>query len=195
VESFCRLPYSNKDRAAATVRGRPPPDLKGATVNAKDVLKHALTMNRFVLTTYLSDLSDADLQQRPGPGANYLAWQLGHLIAAEAQFFLPQIPGAKAAELPAGFAEAHAREKAASDDRAGFRTKEEYLALFGKVREATLKALEDVPEADLDKPITGQLARICPNVGSVFFLAANHEMMHAGQIAVLRRKLGKPILI
>jgi hypothetical protein len=39
------------------------------------------------------------------------------------------------------------------------------------------------------------MARIAPNVGTLFYLAAGHELMHAGQFAALRRKLGKPILI
>ena len=38
------------------------------------------------------------------------------------------------------------------------------------------------------------ITRMAPTVGSVFFLAANHEMMHAGQFSVARRKLGKPVL-
>src|SRR5205085_12238187 len=139
---------------------------------------------------YLGDLSDADLLVRPAPGANHIAWQLGHLIAAEAQYFLPQVPGATAAELPADFAKQHAKEMAKSDT--GFRTKDEYLGLFTRVRQATLAALDRVADADLDKPTTGNLARIAPTVGALFFLTANHEMMHAGQFAVVRRKLGKP---
>ena len=32
----------------------------------------------------LGDFSDADMLARPAPSANHAAWQLGHLIAAEA---------------------------------------------------------------------------------------------------------------
>jgi hypothetical protein len=161
-------------------------------MQAKDVLKYALTMNQSILTSYLADLSDADLLVRPVPGANHVAWQLGHLIAAEAQYFLPALPGGAAVELPAGFDKQHSKEMASSDT--GFKTKAEYLALFDKVRQGTMAALEKVSETDLDQPITGRLTRIAPNVGALFFLCANHVMMHAGQFAVLRRKQGKPIL-
>jgi uncharacterized damage-inducible protein DinB len=161
-------------------------------MNANDVLKHALRMNHNILTSYLKDLSDADLLVRPVPNANHIAWQLGHLITAEAQYFLPQVPGATPVELPAGFAKQHDKEMAKSD--AGFRTKEEYLSLFDKVRQATLAALDKVSEADLDKPTTGNVARIAATVGTLLYLIADHEMMHAGQFTVVRRKLGKPVL-
>jgi hypothetical protein len=163
-------------------------------MTAKDVLKNALHANHWVLSQYLSDLSDADLLVRPAPGANHIAWQLGHLIAAETRF-LGLVPGARAPGLPAGFAEQHNKAAAASEATAGFRTKGEYLGLFNQVREATLGALANLPDADLDRAVEDAIARIAPTVGALFFLIANHEMMHAGQFAVTRRKLGKPVLI
>ena len=56
-------------------------------MNAKDVLRLDLKANHAILTNYLSDLSDADLLVRPAPGANHIAWQLGHLIVAEGRAF------------------------------------------------------------------------------------------------------------
>jgi uncharacterized damage-inducible protein DinB len=163
-------------------------------MNAKDAIRVALQMNHHVLQTYLSDLSDADLLVRPVPAANHLAWQLGHLISAEAHF-LTQIPGATPPELPAGFDKQHSKETAGSDTTTGFRKKQDYLNLFEKVRGSTLAALDRIPDAQLDNPTTGPMAKFFPTVGSLFLLVANHELMHAGQVAVLRRKLGKPILI
>ena len=54
--------------------------------------------------------------------------------------------------------------------------------------------LAKLPEKDLDNPIDGPLARLAPTLGALLLLAANHEMMHAGQFSVVRRKLGKPVL-
>jgi uncharacterized damage-inducible protein DinB len=162
-------------------------------MTAKDVLKNALKANHEILSMYLSDLSDADLLVRPAPGANHIAWQLGHLISSETRM-LGAIPGVKIPALPAGFAGQHNKAAAANDKTDGFRTKKEYLSLFNQVREATLSALANVPEADLARPTQGDVARLAPTLGSLFFLAANHEMMHTGQFSVTRRKLGKPVL-
>lgn len=161
-------------------------------MTAKDVLKAALDLHHDILHGYLADLSDADLLVRPVPTANHIAWQLGHLIYAENNVFLPHIAEAKPVELPAGFVEQHGKDRAGSDS--GFRTKAEYLDLYNQVRQATLAALEKVLEADLDRPIQGRLERLAPTVGRMFFLTASHEMMHAGQFVPVRRKLGKPVL-
>jgi uncharacterized damage-inducible protein DinB len=48
--------------------------------------------------------------------------------------------------------------------------------------------------ADLNKPGPERMARMAPTVGHVLGLLGNHYMMHMGQIQVLRRKLGKPVL-
>jgi hypothetical protein len=162
-------------------------------MNAKDPIKTALTSTQDLLGRYLSDLSDADLLVRPVPGANHIAWQLGHLIAAE-QRLGGQLPGAAYPALPAGFADQHTKATSAAEPPKGFRTKNEYLDLFNKTRAATLATLGKISDADLDKPTTGDVAKFAPTVGSLLLLTSNHTLMHAGQFTVVRRKLGKPIL-
>jgi hypothetical protein len=147
-----------------------------------------------MLEWIVSDLSDADLLVRPVPEANHFAWQFGHLIAAEIHIVREQLPSATYPELPAGFAEAHSKSTAASNDPGGFRPRAEYVALLGKIREATLAELAKLSEADLDRPAQGNLAGICPTLGAIFGLLSDHIMMHLGQASVIRRKLGKPVL-
>jgi uncharacterized damage-inducible protein DinB len=163
-------------------------------MTAKDAIKKTYDSQFLILNTYLTDLTDADLLVRPVPGANHIAWQLGHLISAEVQL-LAAIPGGTSPELPSGFVERHGKETAALEPPKGFLTKAEYLALFKKVREQTFAKLDKLPEADLDKPNTGRMAQFAPTLGDLFLLTANHQLMHAGQFAVVRRKLGKPILM
>ncbi|MFN4261433.1 MAG: DinB family protein [Gemmataceae bacterium] len=163
-------------------------------MNAKEAIQTALNSNHFVLKTYLNDMSDADLLVRALSGTNHIAWQLGHLINSEQQL-LSAVPGAPAAELPAGFAEQHSKETASMEPPQGFLTKNEYLQLFDKVREATLAATNQLSEQDLDKPNTGPLAQFAPTIGHLLLLIANHETMHSGQFVAIRRKLGKPVLI
>src|SRR5436853_2117702 len=107
-------------------------------MNAKDAIKHALNSNHQVLKMYVSDLSDADLLVRPVPGANHIAWQLGHLIDSEPHLIHMELPDAAYPALPAGFAEQHTKETSTSDSPAGFRTKAEYLDQAKRMRTATL---------------------------------------------------------
>jgi hypothetical protein len=157
-------------------------------MTAKELIKNTTDLCHSVLKDYLADLSDADLMVRPVPGANHIAWQLGHLIVSEhglteAGYAMPA--------LPDGFAEAYTKETAGSDDPQQFHTKAVYLECLEQQRTGTLAALDAMPDSDLDKPAPESCREYAPTVGVMFNLIGIHEMMHAAQFAVVRRKLGK----
>jgi hypothetical protein len=158
----------------------------------KELIKSTIDTCHGVLTAYLSDLSDAELMVRAVPGANHIAWQLGHLIVSEnglseAGFAMPS--------LPEGLAAAYTKETSNSDDPAGFHTKVQYLAWLEQQRSATLAALKALPEDDLDQPSPESCREYAPTIGVMFNMIGVHEMMHAAQFVAVRRKLGKPVLI
>src|SRR5438105_11239485 len=84
-----------------------------ASMTAKDVIRNLFRFNDNVLNDYLKDLSDTDLLIRVVPGANHIAWQLGHLIKAEASLG-KYIPGTAEFTLPADFAETYTTETSKS---------------------------------------------------------------------------------
>ena len=163
-------------------------------MTVKDAFKLQMDTDLNILMTYISDLSDADLMVRPTKGCNHLAWQLGHLISSEVQLLNGICPGA-AAELPAGFADGHGKSATGVDDRSKFLSKQQYIELFNKQRAATKAALDKLPDSELDKPSPEQFRKFFPTVGAILGLIAGHPLMHAGQFAVVRRVLGKPVLI
>src|SRR3954470_20705066 len=101
-------------------------------INAKEAVKTSLTSTQGLMGWYLGDLSDADLLVRPVPGANHIAWQLGHLTASEVDLVRSQVPAAAYPELPAGFKEQYTKETAASDATKGYLPKEKYVSLFNQ---------------------------------------------------------------
>lgn len=159
-----------------------------------DILRDMLKSNARMVHWYVGDLSDADLLVRPTSNANHIAWQLGHLIVAEATLFHPKIPGVSTVTLPSGFAEQHDKNMSKSDDTSGFLKKDQYLSLHQQSRDATLAALDKFPEADLGKDPQMGMGDWVPTFASLFAIIANHDMMHAGQFTVVRRHLGKPVL-
>jgi hypothetical protein len=163
-------------------------------MKASQVLETALNGTQFLTNHYLEDLSDADLLTRPTPGANHIAWQLGHVIASEVGMVRSQLPNAAYPELPSGFAEQYTKDTAAKDPPKGFLTKQKYLDLFNRVREVTKATVSKLSDADLDRATTGNMAQFAPTLGVFLMLVSNHTLMHAGQFSVVRRKLGKPIL-
>jgi hypothetical protein len=131
---------------------------------------------------------------RPTPGANHIAWQLGHLIQSEPYLIRSTVPTASYPDLPAGFVEKHSKENAAKETLADFYPRAEYIDLFTRVRQATIATLETLVDDDLDRPTQGNMKSYAPTLGDLFLLVSNHALMHGGQFSVVRRKLGKPIL-
>jgi hypothetical protein len=160
-------------------------------MNVIDAFTAEMNMSEYVMKKYLADLSDAELLTRPAKGCNHLAWQLGHLITSENSLLNMICPGA-GVDLPADFVKNHTPETAGSDDCALFMSKAEYFELFERVRTASKAAIARLSEADLDK--ASGMKRF-PRVGDVVNLIANHIMMHVGQFVVVRRLLGKPVVI
>lgn len=163
-------------------------------MDAKDAMNASADLSLFVLNQYISDLSDAELMMRPGPGCNHLAWQLGHLINSNASLLESVCPG-KAPALPEGFAERHSKANCDSDDASQFATKDQYVELLGKVHEAVRSALAELSEGDLQGPSPEQFRKMFPTVADMFTLMGAHPLMHAGQFVVVRRAAGKPVLI
>ena len=159
-----------------------------------DAIRTSLRSIQQLVNWFIGDLSDADLLVRPVEGANHIAWQMGHLILSERNLIGKELPGVGYPELPAGFAERHAKETAAIDPPVGFSDKAAYLGVFAQTRESTVAALGTLTDADLDRPTVGSMAHIAPTLGSLILLVADHSLMHGGQFTVVRRKLGKPIL-
>lgn len=159
----------------------------------QQAIQLAIDSGDMIVQSYLSDLSDADLLVRPVPGANHIAWQLGHLITSERMMVDEVCPGV-CPPLPAGFAEKHSKATSTSDDPAKFLIKAEYLDLYTKQRAATLKALHSTSDSDLDKPAPDKFKDYLKSVGDLYNLQGAHWVMHAGQWAIIRRKLGRPPL-
>lgn len=163
-------------------------------MQAQAVLAEMLRLSGTVVSSYTGDLTDAELLQRPAPGCNHPAWQLGHLIASEVGMINMLRPGT-APELPAGFAEKHSPENSGSDNPADFCSKQEYVELTERVHQASQELFASLSTADLDQPSPPSMQPMFPTVGTVCLLIASHPLMHAGQFVPLRRALGKPVVI
>lgn len=162
-------------------------------MDARIAIKAGLKGSEEVCMGYLNDLKDEELFVRPVPGCNHIAWQLGHIISGENQMMGAIAPG-KMPALPPGFVEKYTKTTATSDDPKAFHTKAEYLRLAAEQRAGTLAILAGLSDADLDQPSPEKMRSYAPKVVNLVNLQGLHWLMHAGQWAVVRRKLGKPPL-
>jgi hypothetical protein len=159
-------------------------------VTVNEYLAGSLAGSLNMLKMHLNDMTDAELLMRPTPGANHANWQIGHLIVSEHSLLAKC--GATMPELPAGFAERYSKENTKIDDASKFATKADLLAQFDRVRNASIAFVKSATDAQLSAP--SPMPQWLPTVADVVGLGSMHIGMHAGQIQVLRRKLGKPVL-
>ena len=87
----------------------------------------------------------------------------------------------------------HDQESVASADIHRWRVCVIVLLFF--VVAATLSAVAKLSDADLDKPTTNMMAKYAPKLADLLILIANHTLMHGGQFTVIRRALGKPVVM
>jgi hypothetical protein len=164
-------------------------------MTSRDAIRTALTQSEKFLADLLGDFTDAEMFVRPVPGANHAAWQVGNVIAGDLYLLQEELPEAKFPQLPDGFMEQHGSKGTKLDGPDGFHTRDEYLTLLHAVRAATIAAADKLTDADLDRPTREAMRGWVPTLGEMLVMAATHTMMHAGQFSVIRRKLGKPVLL
>ncbi|MDB5301025.1 MAG: DinB superfamily protein [Phycisphaerales bacterium] len=159
-------------------------DVRGAIVSA-------LANSQFMLDRFIADLTPAEYLHRPTPKANCPAWTVGHLILTDrrtAARFGAEMPG-----LPEGFEQRFARDEhapAAADygDVSGLR------ALFNETRGRLIDVVKRATPEVLNQPLENVHPRF-KTVGEMALFMAIHTSMHAGQITIIRRCLGRPPLI
>jgi hypothetical protein len=159
-------------------------------MNTRDALKLGIDMGDYVSLSYIQDLSDEELMERPHPECNHLNWQVGHLIASENEMMKLVAPECMP-PLPPGFAERYSRDAATSNDPAKFCKKEELLRVQKEQRAGTLAALAKMRDEDFDKPTGVDYA---PTVGAMLSMQGSHWLMHCGQWVIVRRRFGRPPL-
>jgi DinB superfamily len=158
----------------------------------KLAIEHILFARRYTVGL-LSDVDPADWFRMPSEGVTHVAWQVGHLAFAEYRLVLERVRGvrpADAALLPPAYFPLFGRDSTPDPDPAKYPSASEIRAVFDRVHEQVLHDLAGHPEADLDAPVLTP-HRLTKTKREVLSWCSHHEMVHAGQIALLRRLLGR----
>lgn len=161
-------------------------------MHAKQVIREALDQAKTTSEMLLNGLSNAEMLTRAVPGMNHPAWQLGHLVASE-KWMVEQIKPNSMPPLPPGFRDRYDPKNSQSDESTGWLDKETLLDLAAQQRAGTLKVLDELPDAELEKPGPEMLRGIAPTNSALLLLVAAHWSNHSGQWTAVRRLLGKPI--
>ena len=141
----------------------------------------------------LEDIDDGDWFRQPGGCVTHVAWQVGHLAMAEyglALFRLRDRRPEDAELMSANFRKQFIKGSTPEADPANNPTPAEIRETLDRVHAQVLTELSGYSDEQLNEPVPEPYAVYGTKLGALFFCAA-HEMMHAGQIGLLRRLLGK----
>jgi uncharacterized damage-inducible protein DinB len=140
----------------------------------------------------LEGLPDSDWFTQPSEGITHIGWQVGHLAMAEYGLCMFRIRGRRTedAQLMSGrFRKQFSKGSTPNPNPAENPTPDEIRQVLDRVHAQAMNELADLDDAALSDPVDEPYAVTATKLGALFF-CADHEMMHAGQIGVLRRLLG-----
>jgi hypothetical protein len=144
-------------------------------------------------TLWLLDATPAaDWFRMPPGGVSHVAWQVGHLAIAQYRLVLDRVRGPRPDDddlNPAALIATFGAVSVVDPNLANYPPAEEIRAIFDRIHGRVLAALPHVPDADLDTPVT-RPHRLCKTKLECLHWCSHHEMLHAGQIGLLRRQLG-----
>ena len=141
----------------------------------------------------LEDVEDSDWFRQPNEGVTHLAWQVGHLAMAEYALTMIRVRGKEPEDeeiIPANFFRRFQKGTTPTPDADQYPTPQEIRQILERVHRQALKELAGYRDEDLDVKLPEPHAVFDTKLGSVFFCSV-HELIHGGQIGLLRRLLGK----
>jgi hypothetical protein len=122
----------------------------------------------------------------------HVAWQVGHLAMAEYGLCLFRQRGRQPDDLhlmPGNFRKLFSRQSQPTPLASDYPPPADILATLHRVHARVRQELPQFTEAELRQPAEPPHAVEPTRLGSLFF-CAHHEMLHGGQIGLLRRMLG-----
>jgi len=129
----------------------------------------------------------------PAGAPTHMAWQMGHLAMAQYGLTMLRIRGKEPSDrefITNDFLRCFAKGTQPSPDPANYPPLEEIRTVFRAVHRRALEELAGYQDEELDVKLPEPHAVFDTKLGSVFFCSF-HENMHAGQIGLMRRLLGK----
>jgi uncharacterized damage-inducible protein DinB len=148
---------------------------------------------RGMLKKFLKDLSPDEWFRQPSEGVTHIAWQAGHVASSQYALCLVRTRGALAEDeqlIPEAFRKRYGRGSTPDPNPEANASAEELLATLDAVAARSEEELRGFVDADLDLPMDKPHPMFSTNLGAVEF-CPYHEILHIGQVVLLRRLIGR----
>ena len=158
-----------------------------------EIAKQQLGSARGYTLIMLEGLSEDDWYAMPESAPSHIAWQVGHLAMAQYGLTLFRQRGRAEVDtklMSGKFRKNFMKGTTPNSERASLPSRDEIMEVLHRVNDQMLKELDSFDGPALDEPAEMPYAGFPTKYGSLLF-AAHHEMLHSGQIGMIRRLLGK----
>ena len=152
--------------------------------------------SRTFTQAFLEDLTPAEWFWPPPQFTTHMAWQVGHLAVAQYNLCLRRIRGRTADDqslISDAFIDAFKLGSKPAAETARNPPLDEIERVFNAVHQQSLSELDGRSDTELGAPVEQPHPRFKTKLEAIEWCPL-HEMVHAGQIAMLRRLMGKPPL-
>lgn len=143
--------------------------------------------------TLLADIGPEEWFTIPSGSSTHVAWQVGHLAMAEYGLCLFRQRGRAEIDtslMTSSFRKAFSRGSVPESSPAKNPSPAEIRSVFDRVHSQVLLEAPSFTADSLAEPVDMPYAAYATKLGSLLF-CSHHEMIHAGQLGLLRRLLGK----
>lgn len=160
---------------------------------ALESIAFGLQTSQQLVLMMMDGLKPEEFERQPCPGANCLAWIIGHLTLTDRRSLT--VLGATAfPSLPEGFEALFTTTRTVAGTQSGFPESTLLLELFNSHRQALIERVQQFDPARLAEPSPVQRPLFSTYHEMLLFLGL-HTSMHVGQISTIRRFLGYAPLI
>ena len=131
---------------------------------------------------------------QPAGCPTHIAWQVGHIAMAQYALCLMRVRDSQPGDrkiMSREFRKQYSKGTSPNPDPAGNPSPEEIRKVFDAVHAQVMQEAPTFDEAELARELAAPHEMFTTKIAALHF-SADHEMLHAGQIGILRRMLGKP---
>jgi hypothetical protein len=165
-----------------------------ATNSAAEVIGYSLRTTKGLLHRYVDDLKPEEYLHRTSPKANCTAWLIGHLTLSDRNMLKRfGVPEDALPKLPEGYEKRFSRDEG-SPQAGEFGDVKGLMPLFDSHRDLFIRTVERATPELINKPLEKPMP-IAANLGELASFMSLHTAMHAGQITLIRRSLGRPPVV
>jgi hypothetical protein len=143
-----------------------------------------------MVTMLAADFTDEESKQRAGD-SKPLVWYIAHVTITKNYALKLFDPGYESV-VSEEFLKRFGRGSDGSADFGDAPSKDELLAQLAKIHDRARDFVSRLSLEDMEREANGDVSHpLFAKLGSAFTLVASHDAYHAGQIANLRRAMGK----